>query len=106
MILYKVIHHLEKQAEHDLAPVPTADKEDRSENDDMELELNGSTRETLPLRPDKPNSGENLSTYLDEEPGRFSDHQDGIEMRRANPLRVRSSDPNGSGSHREMPVVV
>jgi hypothetical protein len=95
VILYKFFHYLEKKhKEGDHIAVPTFDKEDRSESGDDNLQLE--------MYITKPDSGEDLNKFLDERSSRYSDQQDGIEMRRGNPLRSRS---DGQGSAKELLIV-
>ena len=90
VILYKFIHYLEKKhAEADLIAVPTFDKDDRSEHG------RGSYRMEQAFS--KLDSGEDLNKFLDQTSARFSDHLEGVEMRRVKPLRSRSSFEHGNG---------
>lgn len=98
VILYKFVHYFEKKhGEGDLIAVPTYDKEDRSEGGDDNLHME--------LYITKPDSGEDLNKFLDESSSRYSDQQDGIEMRRGKPLRSRGEHVNGNGPAQELLVV-
>ena len=101
VILYKFIHYLEKKhAEADHIAVPTFDKEDRNERGRVGYH----TEQPF----SKLDSGEDLNKFLDESSGRYSDHLDGVEMRRVKPpLRSRSSfeHANGQGQAEELLIV-
>ena len=90
VILYKVNHFLEKrkaEAEHNNAAIMDKDLSEDGSDDDM---LGRNDR--LPLRVEKPDSGLDLNGFLDEDSGRWSEHQDGIEMGSSSFLRSRGSD--------------
>lgn len=101
VILYKIVHHLEKVAETEkeaVAAFAMIKDQDHSENHDREHDSLNGKPERQPLKMEKPDSGLDLSKYLDEDSSRWSD-QDGIEMRRAHPLRSRSSESDGGVDH-------
>jgi hypothetical protein len=89
VILYKFIHYLEKKHnEGDLIAIPTYEKDDSSQDGRHHLHME--------MYSCKPDSGDDLNKFLDESSGRYSDQQDGIEMRRPKPLRSRGEHVNGS----------